>query len=401
MKRYVHHVGMMILAMLFFLGFDWGGNPDEPPQSKYVPPPIWTNGHIVFNAHGRVFIVPEDGSRLHISSADEGYALASSVSSDGLVAFTGFKDDDGFGCVSLPGGDIEIETVSLDGADRRPFSKRRYEDAIDDGIPQWSPDGSQLAFPGYATGKIDGKSSLHILHRDNADSGRTTRISLPNVDDKAILDLPPAWSPDGTRIAFMGTGGIHIADVDSGESVRIGVGSSSTPAWSPDGNRLAFVGLDSGLGTRLRLYTVRSDGSDIREVASLHKLFPDSDYWRLPLSWGRDGSEIRIHNDPFVVVNADGSNMRVMDVMGEQTPCNATHTTCPFKSPQVAWSPDDSRMVVLLHDNPTGVLLFTMESDGTDRRVLVRRGETSNDEWEAVQDGPEPDTQLEWTYVER
>ena len=74
---------------------------------------------------------------------------------------------------------------------------------------------------------------------------------------------------------------------------------------------------------------------------------------------------------------------------------------CPFKQAQAVWSPDDSRIVVLLHDSPTGVRLFTMATDGSDRRVLVRWDETANNRWEAGRNSTAMDGKFEWAEAEQ
>ena len=117
-----------------------------------------------------------------------------------------------------------------------------------------------------------------------------------------FFDSHPAWSPDGTKIAFirsptrsgdfewsrariytMSADGSGITDVMG--DVKAGL-SLIPPEWSPDGGRLAFV-------ARGRLHTVRSDGlvSELRETAPDH----DGAVIGLPTerSWRSDGATKR------------------------------------------------------------------------------------------------------------
>ena len=67
---------------------------------------------------------------------------------------------------------------------------QRTDDAADDGAPAWSPDGTQVAFHSSR----DGNYEIYVM---NADGTGITRLTDNPADDGA-----PAWSPDGTSIAF-------------------------------------------------------------------------------------------------------------------------------------------------------------------------------------------------------
>lgn len=112
--------------------------------------------------------------------------------------------------------------------------------ASDINEPEWSPDGSRLAF---AATDIDGPGIFVV----NADGTDLTRVVGPTGDPNS-----PTWTPDGERLTFVRSTGIgtdtEIVTVDSeGDgAVVIGTGSSiNSLSWSPTGDRLAYAARDS------------------------------------------------------------------------------------------------------------------------------------------------------------
>jgi hypothetical protein len=73
----------------------------------------------------------------------------------------------------------------------------------------------------------------------------------------------PAWSPDGTLIAFNCRDNMWVVGADGSGLTRMPDGQN--PYWSPDGSRIAFdPSPNSGLGTGPRLAIVDADGTHVR-----------------------------------------------------------------------------------------------------------------------------------------
>ncbi len=119
--------------------------------------------------------------------------------------------------------------------------------------PDWSPDGSRIAFQSYR----DGVWRIWTVQPDGAD--------LKAVTSGPFDDREPHWSPDGTQIAFASDRGssydIWVLDVRTGDvrQVTNDPADAFTPTWSPDGREIAFVSTrPSGPG----VYATTLDGTE-------------------------------------------------------------------------------------------------------------------------------------------
>jgi hypothetical protein len=200
----------------------------------------------------------------------------------------------------VPGGDIPPPvtggTINLNGGD---FHRTKLTDPTLNLIATtWSPDGSRIAYLGWD----DSHPARRGLYTSNATNGR----DLVRVTTRPgpLDDVPLDYSPDGKRLVFYRSahpdpdphtdGALWVVNID-GSGLRKITKPAAPPAdwaqWSPDGNRILFA--DQRTAPTGAVWTVKPDGSH------LTKLFTDPD-GRFPITplWSPDGKAILFGLDP-------------------------------------------------------------------------------------------------------
>jgi Tol biopolymer transport system component len=146
--------------------------------------------------------------------------------------------------------------------------------------PVWSPDGTLILFV-----RIAGDFSGGQLWTKNVSTGQETQVTF----DATFKDQTPDWSPDGARIAYAADDDIWIMNADGTSQVNL----THTPnqefgtAFSADGTQIAFTGTGGPVPAGQRyVQTIRTDGSDRRVVAPTQGLRQAAPAWQ-PLGRGR------------------------------------------------------------------------------------------------------------------
>jgi len=153
------------------------------------------------------------------------------------IAFVDGKPSFGSGNQDDNTGRRQVWVANPDGSGMINLSSGA---GVDSAHPSWSPDGLKVAFASSPGG---GAGHYHIFVVNVDGSGLTALTSAQTVGFGSSASYP-IWSPDGTRIAFLSTGGPWIMNANGTGATPLAVPSalqaSGQMAWSPDSKQLAF-----------------------------------------------------------------------------------------------------------------------------------------------------------------
>jgi TolB protein len=256
------------------------------------------DGRIVFDDFEDIYVMQANGSRVQSVVDHPGPEFDADWAPDGRrIVYRdsrrGINEND------------EIFIARADGSGRRNLTRN----PANDWGPIWSPDGETIVFNSDRDG---GVMSGYLVASDGS------KLRRIRVD---VWVEYPGFSPDGTKIVFMGHEAgdydIYVAELATGKATQLthAPGSDGWPVWSPDGSTIAFA----------------SERDDCIYAAK------DETCW----STGEPGD----HHDIWIM-NTDGTNER---------------RVTPEFGQFVSWSPDGRYLLV------SGYSLYVIRPDGTGR----------------------------------
>jgi TolB protein len=250
----------------------------------------------------------------------------------------------------------KIYVMNADGSGVKQLTQEGREFTL-----AWSPDGTRIAF--IRSVLTNFMPELFVM---NADGSGQTRLTN-NLGFGGV----PAWSPDGSRLALNGRGPagdaeIFVINADGSSLTKLtnDPGLDESPAWSPNGDRIAFARhIIQGGRSVSNIYVMNPDGTG--QVKLTNPAIPGREFRPL---WAPDGSKILFERRLFVnaqieigdiyTINPDGS--------GETKLTNSPITDFTQGAGGAVWSPDGSR-IAFSSDSPTTPPsdLFVMNRDGS------------------------------------
>lgn len=271
----------------------------------------------------------------------------------GEAAFPGANGKIAF--VSNRDGDDEIYVMEPDGT----VVTRLTNSPEWDWFPAWSADGTKIAFASYRDG---GNPEIYVMNADGSDQTRLTNNSA--------FDSDPTWSPDGTKIAFTsnrnGDYEVFVMNADGSGATNLTDYPSKNdadPAWSPDGSKIAFWSIRDGFDA---IYVMNADGSGQTNLTPSGGGGHDPD-------WSPDGT--------MIVYG------------GVRMGASGTGRTAIFNGQWSAWSPDGTKIAYTGGGGvgPFSLEIYVTNPDGTaTTRLTNNDADDKHAAWQPLTPPPTP-----------
>jgi TolB protein len=219
-----------------------------------------------------IWSMKQNGTRQHQVTHLNGFSTFPDYSPDGSkIAFVGQLGTD-------PSDQVYVVNASNGGGLTQLTDCPVVDGFCLNDFPVWSPDGKKIAYVHGERFDADGNALDEQVWVMDANGANKHQLS----SDDRPKDQVPDWSPDGTRIAYasggFGDGQIWVMNANGSNQHQLtgcapadplpcAIGDDFGTAWSPDGTKIAFLRSFQALGTSNRpVYVMNADGTGQHQV---------------------------------------------------------------------------------------------------------------------------------------
>jgi TolB protein len=268
------------------------------------------------------------------------------------------------GGVALVGGQLSLEMRLFEVADRKQAVGRRYDGDTSLKTKMIRRFGDDIleyltGFKGYFQSKIAFSSGgrvkeIYVADFDGQNAQAATRLGT--------LSLSPKLSPSGKELVFVsyrdGAPEMYLQSLGSEQITKISPrkGFSIGPSWSASGREIAVTLTQAG---REQLYLVDRRGGIIRQLTN---------------NWGINVSPSYSPQGDRMAFVSDRSGSTQVYIKNLSSGEEERVTLEGKRSVDPAWSPRGDRIAFSGSVNGSGLEIFTMRPDGTDRQQLTYTG---------------------------
>ncbi|HEY4160983.1 MAG TPA: LpqB family beta-propeller domain-containing protein [Candidatus Saccharimonadales bacterium] len=268
---------------------------------------------------------------------------------------------------------MQIYTVNADGSDVQQLTSDGNENIT----PVWSPDGTKIAYVGEDFS--DQTDQIFVMNADGSDP-----VDITN--DDSTQNAMPAWSPDGSKIAYVSSPSdystlstINLMNVDGTNKTTLTDGTTEdfSPSWNPAGTKVAYICSDTQNVTQI--CAMDASGSNQQQVTSGTAI----DY--TSVAYSPSGTE-------FAYATYDTSNNDIVNVeqLGTMnTDGSNSHTLATADQTGVEdanWSPDGTKLIYQSWDNTEfEPRVYIITTDGSGETAISPDNQyTQGSSWQPV-----------------